>query len=289
MTPYEPNAIAELLVADEEDQRPRLSKPAASSGGKTRGSASDLPLSVGAYSPVGLNLLALNDAIEAGGYRTEHQESEASRTHPLARGTLGAAKRIFDAVAAALALLVLLPVLAVCALVVRLTSPGPIFFRQRRLGRGGEEFYIVKFRTMVVDADVRLQQLLATDPRARMEWEADHKLRNDPRVTSIGGFLRRFSLDELPQFWNVLSGDMSMVGPRPIVSHEVPRYREAFLTYTQVRPGITGLWQVSGRNDTGYAKRVSLDCRYVSNWSPLLDLQILVKTVTTVIKAAGAY
>jgi Undecaprenyl-phosphate galactose phosphotransferase WbaP len=256
---------------------------------KARGGVADLPLSVGDHAPIGVNLLALNEAIAAGGYRGQSHRLDADRAYPLAHGTLSAAKRAFDIVAAASALLVLLPVLALCACAVRMTSPGPVFFRQRRLGQGGEEFSILKFRTMVLDSEARLQHLLATDPQARIEWDADHKLRSDPRVTTIGGFLRRFSLDELPQFWNVLVGEMSMVGPRPIVRHEVPRYREAFSTYTKVRPGITGLWQVSGRNDTGYEERVSLDCRYVQNWSPMMELRILIKTVGTVISAAGAY
>lgn len=275
---HEPNVNSSGVLAAEEEQF-----------AKTRLSVVDLPLSVGDHSPAGVNLLALNEALRAGGYQNEFHEFSANFEHPLAHGTFGAAKRMFDVVAAAFALLGLLPLLALCAVAIRLTSPGPIFFRQRRLGQGGEEFSIVKFRTMVVDSEARLQHLLATDPKARMEWDADHKLRKDPRVISIGGFLRRFSLDELPQFWNVLIGDMSMVGPRPIVKHEVPRYREAFSTYAKVRPGITGLWQVSGRNDTGYAERVSLDCRYVRSWSPMMDLKILMKTVGTVIGAAGAY
>jgi exopolysaccharide production protein ExoY len=142
---------------------------------------------------------------------------------------------------------------------------------------------------MIPDAEAVLQELLARDPQARAEWEKDRKIRNDPRVTRLGRFMRRTSLDELPQFWNVLVGDMSVVGPRPIVKSEIPLYQRAYSSYCAVRPGITGLWQVSGRNDTGYSERVELDCRYVASSSPLLDLSIVLKTVKTVIAGSGAY
>jgi exopolysaccharide production protein ExoY len=198
-------------------------------------------------------------------------------------------KRIFDIVFALCALLILLPVLLLCAAAIWAESRGPILFRQRRLGQGGKSFSIVKVRTMIPDAEAVLQELLARDPQARAEWEKDRKIRNDPRVTRLGRFMRRTSLDELPQFWNVLVGDMSVVGPRPIVKSEIPLYQRAYSSYCAVRPGITGLWQVSGRNDTGYSERVELDCRYVASSSPLLDLSIVLKTVKTVIAGSGAY
>jgi lipopolysaccharide/colanic/teichoic acid biosynthesis glycosyltransferase len=131
--------------------------------------------------------------------------------------------------------------------------------------------------------------VLEGDPKAKQEWEKDQKLRNDPRITPLGRFLRRTSVDELPQFWNVLTGDMSVVGPRPIVGSEVRFYLSAMETYSAVRPGVTGLWQVSGRNDTGYTKRIALDCQYVRSWSARLDLSILLRTIKAVVVSAGAY
>ena len=210
-------------------------------------------------------------------------------TKPSQHPSIAIGKRSFDILASVAALVVFLPVLIVCAVAILLESGGPVFFRQSRLGLRGTPFSIVKFRTMVQDAESVLERHLQSNPAARREWEADQKLRDDPRVLWIGKFVRKFSLDELPQLWNVLRGDMSLVGPRPIVSKEIQRYREAFREYCKVRPGITGLWQVSGRNDTGYAERVALDCTYVSQWSFLLDVGIIIKTLSVVIKAAGAY
>jgi lipopolysaccharide/colanic/teichoic acid biosynthesis glycosyltransferase len=147
----------------------------------------------------------------------------------------------------------------------------------------------MKFRSMVVNADQMLKQLLDTDPQARAEWESGFKLKNDVRVTRIGRFLRRTSLDELPQLWNVMRGEMSLVGPRPIVDEELARYGADVKYYLQVRPGMTGLWQVSGRSNTDYATRVSLDVDYVKNWSVLRDVVILFKTIRVVVKGHGAY
>jgi undecaprenyl-phosphate galactose phosphotransferase len=150
-------------------------------------------------------------------------------------------------------------------------------------------FDCLKFRTMVPDAAGVLKQLLDTNPGARAEWGRDFKLKDDPRITSIGAFLRRTSLDELPQLWNVLKGEMSLVGPRPIIEVELERYGEEVGYYLETRPGITGLWQISGRNNTSYDDRVALDCWYVRNWSLWYDLVILVKTVRVVLWREGAY
>lgn len=185
--------------------------------------------------------------------------------------------------------LLLLPLLGLIALAIKLESRGPVFFAHKRIGKNGQTFRAWKFRTMVHNADEVLRQTLETNPTARAEWERDQKLRNDPRITQVGRWLRRSSLDELPQIWNVLLGEMSLVGPRPIVQAEVERYGDRFALYTQVLPGITGLWQVSGRNDTGYAERVSLDTYYVRNWSPWLDLYLIARTFWAVLWSKGAY
>jgi lipopolysaccharide/colanic/teichoic acid biosynthesis glycosyltransferase len=198
-------------------------------------------------------------------------------------------KRVFDVLFAAFALVVLSPVLLLCVAAIWAESPGPVLFRQRRLGKGGHAFWILKFRTMIPNAESVLNRVLDSDPKAREDWARDHKLRNDPRITRLGRFLRRASLDELPQFLNVLAGDMSIVGPRPIVNAEISRYDRAYSVYCAGRPGITGLWQVSGRNDSGYARRVALDCKYLTSWSPGLDLSILFKTIRAVICGPGAY
>ena len=164
-----------------------------------------------------------------------------------------------------------------------------MFFRHARVGRGGRTFQAWKFRSMVANSQEVLAELLARDAQARAEWEADHKLRDDPRITRVGRLLRLTSLDELPQAWNVLMGDMSFIGPRPIVAAEAAKYGEVFDLYQQVRPGISGLWQVSGRNDTTSAARVALDDYYVRNWSVWLDLHILIRTVRVVLLGKGAY
>ena len=198
-------------------------------------------------------------------------------------------KRTLDLVAVGGGLLVFCWVFAGLALAVKLTSAGPVFYGQRRLGRGGREFRAWKFRSMVKDAEAQLVAYLAAHPELRAEWERDHKLKDDPRVTWIGRLLRRTSLDELPQLWNILRGEMSLVGPRPIVQDEVAKYGTHFELYTKVRPGLSGLWQVSGRNDTTYGERVALDCYYVRNWSVWLDLVVLARTVRVVLLGKGAY
>ena len=179
--------------------------------------------------------------------------------------------------------------LLVISIAIRLDSKGPVFFRQRRIGREGRPFMVYKFRTMALDAPERLQRHLAANPEAKAEWEATQKLKNDPRITRVGNILRQTSLDELPQIFNVLKGEMSLVGPRPIVDNEVEKYGEDFELYTRVRPGITGLWQISGRNNISYARRVWLDKHYVCNWSVWMDLLILGRTIPAVLRGTGAY
>lgn len=199
------------------------------------------------------------------------------------------AKRAVD-LGLALVLVVLgWPLFLLLCLAVKASSPGPVFYRQERLGRGGRRFYVWKFRTMVRNADEALGDYLAAHPEEQREWEANHKLRRDPRVTWAGRFLRRTSLDELPQVWNVIRGEMSLVGPRPIVVAEIPKYGDRYRLYARVVPGVTGLWQVSGRNNTTYEERVQLDTEYVRNWSCWLDLYILIRTVKTVLLREGAY
>ena len=198
-------------------------------------------------------------------------------------------KRGIDVVAGGLILLAGLPFLLLIALAIRLESPGAPVFVHSRVGRGGQMFPCLKFRTMVQESDKMLAELLARDPAVRNEWETDFKLRNDPRITRIGKFLRQTSLDELPQLINVMVGQMSLVGPRPIIRDEIVKYGPAIDDYYLVRPGLTGLWQVSGRNDLSYKQRVELDSWYVRNWSPWFDLTILFRTVGVVLERKGAY
>ncbi|WPB87014.1 sugar transferase [Sediminicoccus rosea] len=200
-----------------------------------------------------------------------------------------ALKRAMDMVGAGLMLLVLSPVFLILALIVR-ADGGPALFAHRRVGRDGESFGCLKFRSMVIDSQARLEALLASDPAARAEWDATRKLKNDPRVTKIGRFLRATSLDELPQLINVLRGEMSLVGPRPVIQAELDRYYgAAALHYMSVRPGITGLWQVSGRSDTSYAQRVALDMAYVARLSVWQDIRILLRTPVAVLSRRGAH
>jgi len=197
--------------------------------------------------------------------------------------------RILDIAWILLAAPYILLAFLVITVLIKLDSPGPVFYRQTRIGRFGRKFSILKFRTMVRNADQILQNYLDTSPQLRAQWLATHKLKQDPRVTRLGTMLRKSSLDELPQLWNILIGDMSLIGPRPIVAAEVEKYGKCFDLYIQVRPGLTGLWQVSGRNDTSYQYRVELDEYYVHNKSLKLDLQILWKTIFVVLRKTGAY
>jgi len=198
-------------------------------------------------------------------------------------------KRVMDLMLASLALLVASPLLLAVTLAIKIASRGPVFYGQNRIGKNGEKITAWKFRTMGVNADSILEDYLDTNPAAHLEWRRDHKLKNDPRVTPVGKVLRRFSLDELPQLWNVLSGQMSLVGPRPIVESEIAKYGRGYELYTRVRPGITGLWQVSGRNNTTYQERVAFDEYYVRNWSGWFDAYLLVCTIKAVLTANGAY
>lgn len=200
-----------------------------------------------------------------------------------------ALKRAMDLILSVTGGIAILPFLALVALAIKLESRGPIFFKQNRIGRGGQPIHILKFRTMVRNAEEVLQTYLQENPELREEWKADQKLRNDPRITKVGAWLRKTSLDELPQLWNVMQGEMSLVGPRPIVDEEIVKYGSAFASYTRVRPGMTGLWQVSGRNDLSYKQRVHLDRFYICNWSTWLDILILAKTFPVVLGRKGAY
>jgi Undecaprenyl-phosphate galactose phosphotransferase WbaP len=206
----------------------------------------------------------------------------------LARWVPATMKRLFDLVAASLGLVVISPLLLWIILRIR-ADGGPAIFKHKRIGQGGQSFACYKFRSMVMNSQQVLQELLARDPQARAEWEKDFKLKDDPRVTSIGAFLRKTSLDELPQLFNVLKGEMSLVGPRPIIEAEVERYGDGARFYFEAKPGITGLWQVSGRSDIDYPRRVMLDTWYVQNWSLWHDIVILFKTIRVVAGREGAY
>ena len=215
-------------------------------------------------------------------------EAERVLSSNLARPCSQLLKRCFDILAASAILVFLAPLVAVIALLVR-REGRPIFFAHTRIGRHGRLFKCLKFRTMVPDAAKVLAELIVRDPIARTEWERSFKLKNDPRITRLGHFLRKSSLDELPQLLNVIRGEMSLVGPRPVVPHELERYGDARHYYLQVRPGITGLWQISGRSDLDYEQRISLDTWYVRNWTLWYDISILLRTALTVPAKAGAY
>ncbi len=206
----------------------------------------------------------------------------------LARPFSRTVKAAFDQFVAALMVVVFAPLLLALALLVR-SDGGPAFYRHRRIGAAGRVFGCIKFRTMVTDSDRVLDNLLATDPVAAAEWAATQKLRNDPRVTPVGRFLRLSSLDELPQLFNVMRGEMSLVGPRPIVQAEVVRYGDDIEYYYETKPGLTGLWQVSGRSDTSYERRVRLDVWYVRNWTLWHDIAIMFKTIPAVFMQRGAH
>lgn len=207
----------------------------------------------------------------------------------LARKSNRVLKRIFDIVATVCGGILILPIIAIIALLIYIDSPGPIVFGHKRVGQHGKEFFCYKFRSMIPNAQEYLVEYLKNNPQAREEWKRDFKLKDDPRITRIGKFLRKTSLDELPQLWNVLMGDMSLVGPRPIVQAEVEKYGDYIQDFYLVPPGITGVWQVSGRSDTTYEERVLMDSWYVHNWSIWIDIVYLVKTVLAVIKGKGAY
>lgn len=221
-------------------------------------------------------------------YFLSHEVILLRLRHNLTRLPARFIKRAMDIVVSACLLVIFMPLLLTLAAVVK-SDGGPAFFGHMRLGLGGKKFPCYKFRSMVPNASELLKEILAKDPIARAEWEKDFKLKNDIRITQIGKFLRKTSLDELPQLWNVFMGHMSLVGPRPIVESELERYKEDADYYLMAKPGMTGLWQVSGRNDTDYATRVYLDAWYVKNWSLWYDISILCKTAGVMIRPKGAY
>lgn len=198
-------------------------------------------------------------------------------------------KVVFDFLMTLLGSIVIAPILLFISVWIYLDSPGPIIFSHIRIGKDGKEFPCYKFRSMCVDANIRLKKLLENDPCAKEEWDKNFKLKNDPRITKSGAFLRKTSLDELPQIFNVLKGEMSLVGPRPIIKAEMERYGDYINDYLMVKPGITGMWQVSGRNDVDYSERVLLDSWYVRNWNIWIDFVMLFKTFKVVIRKDGAY
>lgn len=198
-------------------------------------------------------------------------------------------KRVFDLVLTTIGVVLLSPVFLFLAVLIKLDSRGPVIFAHQRIGKDGKLFPCLKFRTMCVDADKKLKEYLAANPEARKEWEAEFKLKDDPRVTRVGKVLRKTSLDELPQLFNVLIGQMSLVGPRPIVTAEIPKYGPYIKDFYMVHPGITGMWQVNGRSDTTYEERVQMDSWYVRNWDVWLDIMLLWRTFRVVLQHKGAY
>lgn len=200
----------------------------------------------------------------------------------------GALKRVFDIIVASFILVLISPFLLSIAIYIKVFDRGPVFFGHARVGYAGQTFRCWKFRTMVPNSGGRLQAYLEANPEALLEWQATRKLKNDVRVTAIGEVLRRFSIDELPQLFNVVCGSMSLVGPRPIVSEEFPLYGDHCIDYMRTRPGLTGAWQISGRSDTSYQERVLLDAAYVQHWSFFRDLWIILRTVPAVLSTRGA-
>jgi exopolysaccharide production protein ExoY len=248
-----------------------------------------------------------NQMIEAGsairlpfrsrqGAAERFRATEARLTHRIinrrlakkVRAANGVAKRAFDLIVASAALLFFSPAILTIILLIKVTDPGPILFRHTRVGRRGERFDCLKFRTMATDSEEQLAHILLTDPIAAEEWQNGQKLSNDPRITRLGRILRKSSLDELPQLFNVLRGEMSVIGPRPITRAELNRYGKDRRYYLLVRPGMTGLWQVSGRSSTGYDKRIGYDREYLEEWSWLGELWILLMTIPAILNTRNA-
>ena len=209
--------------------------------------------------------------------------------HNLLDSTQKVIKRVMEMILMFLSIPFLLTLFVVVAFLIKVTSPGPVFYKHKRIGLDGKEIWIWKFRTMTHNSEFALQEHIKENPVLQMEWKSSFKLKHDPRITTIGRFLRRTSLDELPQIWNVLKGEMSLIGPRPIVQAEIALYGDEFEIYKQILPGITGLWQISGRNDLPYHDRVKLDVYYIQNWSIWLDIHILMHTILSTLQARGAY
>ena len=217
----------------------------------------------------------------------EHMGLEV--VHNLLNTTQKIIKRIMEITIIFLSAPILIVLFVALAISIKINSPGPVFYKHRRIGLDGKEVWIWKFRTMIYNADVALKESLKKNPALKKEWNESFKLKDDPRITTVGKLLRRTSLDELPQIWNVLRGEMSLIGPRPIVQDEVALYGDDFEIYKQVLPGITGLWQISGRNDLPYQDRVTLDVYYIQNWSIWLDIHILMHTIRATVQTHGAY
>lgn len=201
----------------------------------------------------------------------------------------GMSKRVFDLILAAISITVLSPLLIILAITVRFSDGGPAMFGHTRVGFSGKPFKCWKFRSMAPNSEALLQQHLAANPEAAQEWKLNQKFQNDPRVTPLGYFIRKYSIDELPQLFNILTGDMSFVGPRPIQRSESEKYGRSLRHYLRSRPGLTGLWQISGRSDSTYKKRVVFDRYYVTHWSMLTDLVLIFKTVPVAITGSGSY
>ena len=199
-------------------------------------------------------------------------------------------KRCFDILFSIFAIVITLPITIPIAIIIKFTDGGNVIYGHKRVGKNGKIFKVLKFRSMYMNADQKLKDILENDLQVKEEWEKNFKLKNDPRITPIGKFLRKTSLDELPQFINVLKGDMSVVGPRPVVEEELIKYyKEKAELYKSVKPGITGYWQVEGRSDTNYDERIKMDEYYIKNQSFFLDLKIILKTIKIVITGKGAY
>ncbi|HET6714086.1 MAG TPA: sugar transferase [Actinomycetota bacterium] len=225
------------------------------------------------------------------GRRHPEPATTTTRSHasPAPSRVANVGKRCVDVVISFAALVCMAPLFLAIVIAIKLDSRGPAFFAHARVGRRGEPLRVLKFRTMVVDADETLRDLLARRPEQKRFWDTAFKLRDDPRITRVGRLLRRFSADELPQLVNVLRGEMSLVGPRPVVEEELERFGSSAAIILRAVPGITGLWAVSGRSDISYDERVELECRYVTDWSLRLDLSILVRTIPVVLRGRGSY
>jgi exopolysaccharide production protein ExoY len=221
--------------------------------------------------------------------RSANPEFVGSVENDFVPPTGGVVKRVFDVSAAACGLVFISPIFLLIMLLVKLSDRGPAFYGHRRIGHNGQTFRCLKFRTMVVNGDAVLKEHFRNNPAAQEEWRLTRKLQNDPRVTAVGSVLRKLSLDELPQLINILRGDMSIVGPRPVVEEELELYEASAIYYLRARPGLTGLWQISGRNDVSYAQRVAFDTHYVKNWSMVRDISIIAKTIPAVCLSRGSY
>lgn len=212
-----------------------------------------------------------------------------STTHRLTKKSELFFKRFIDILVLLIISIPILIITIIIAIAIKITSPGPVFYGHKRIGKNKKVITVWKFRSMVINSQELLEKILAEDPVRRQEWEEERKFKDDPRVTKIGKFLRKTSLDELPQIWNVINGTMSFVGPRPVTESELEKYGDAIDFVLSVKPGISGLWQVSGRSNTGYEERIFLDTYYIQNWSIWIDIWIYVKTIWVVLKRKGAY